>query len=200
MMFDGAQPSLMDRKIVQTLQSFVVLPILATNLLIATPATTKLPTVVVSSTDENRPLISLSTDNQQDELTLKAQKIDAYFREKKSPLAGYGMKLASEAEKNELPWSLLAAIAMIESTGYKAPCYNDPDNGFGWGSCRIKFDSIDQAIETVAAHLGGNRPTTAAHYKDKDLDGILKSYNSVIPTYGQKIKRVMKDIETYPVK
>jgi len=191
----------MDKTLVQTLQSFVVLPILATNLLIATPALDKIPTVAVPLTEENRPLNSSSTDNKQDELAIKAQKIDAYFEDRNLPLAGYGMKLASEAEKNGLPWSTLAAIAMIESTAYKNPCKSDPDNGFGWGSCRIKFNSIDQAIETVAHTIGGNNPKMAFHYKGKDIDGILKAYNppSVVPDYSQKVQRVMKTIENYPI-
>ena len=35
------------------------------------------------------------------------------------PLFGMGMKMCKEAEKNELDWRLLPAIAVRESTGGK---------------------------------------------------------------------------------
>ncbi len=128
----------------------------------------------------------------------KAEKIDAYFAAIDSPLEGYGMKFVLEAEKNNLPWTLGPAVAMRESTAGLHPC-SDGVNVFGWGSCKIKFESYDQAIETVLRNLGGNNPRTASYYKGKSVDGILNAYNppSVIPKYTSQVKAIMATIEHY---
>ena len=49
----------------------------------------------------------------------KADAIDVYFRAREMPLSGFGMKMVEEAERNELDWRLLPAIAARESTGGK---------------------------------------------------------------------------------
>lgn len=184
--------------VLRSLQSFVVLPILATNLIVSPLEANKIPTVAVLANEENGHLFKSATDNQQKVLKEKAQKIDAYFSDRKLPLAGYGEKLVIEAEKNGLPWTMLAAIAMRESTGYKFACGN---NGFGWGSCRIGFDSIDQAIETVGRNLGGNNPNTAHYYKGKDVPNILKKYNPphIAPKYVGEVLDIMRTIENYSI-
>ena len=112
------------------------------------------------------------------------------------PLSGYGMKMVEEAEKNNLDWRLLAAISVIESTGGKYKCKTAKDNPFGWGSCRIGFNSTEEAIEVVARNLGGNNPKTAYYYANKNTEGILKSYNppSIVPDYSEKVFRVMNTI------
>ena len=124
----------------------------------------------------------------------RGEMIDTFFASKDAPLLGYGRKMAEEAMKNDLDWRLLAALSFIESTSGKNPCYNDPDNVFGWGSCKIQFNSIDEAIERVAINVGGNNPKTAHHYDNKTTIGKLKSYNSVIPTYAKKIFSTMDKI------
>jgi hypothetical protein len=128
----------------------------------------------------------------------KAAKIDAYFGKYDLPLEGYGMKFVLEAEKNNLDWRLLAAIGMAESTGGKFGCHNNP---FGWGSCKIKFASYDQAIEVVAWNLGGNNPNTERHYKGKTTSQIIDTYNPpyIVATYNSKIHMIMGRIEAMPV-
>lgn len=129
---------------------------------------------------------------------IRANAIDAYFKEKDMPLYGYGMKMVEEAEKNEIDWRLLPSISVIETTGGKFMCKNPkaPNNPFGWGSCKIGFESLDKAIETIAKNLGGNNPKTAHHYSDKDIKGIIDSYNppSIVPDYYSKVLRVMNTI------
>lgn len=123
----------------------------------------------------------------------RAEKIDAYYAKRGMPLEGYGAKLVAEAEKNNLDWRLLPAIAIKESTGGKFACYKNP---FGWGSCKIKFASYDDAIEAVARNLGGNNPNTARYYKDKTTEEKLHHYNnSVVPTYTGEIMQFMELIE-----
>jgi len=125
--------------------------------------------------------ISLSSEH--------AEKIDEYFSKRGMPLEGYGAKMVKEAEKNNLDWRLLPAIAIKESTGGKFACYNNP---FGWGSCKISFKNFDDAIETVARNLGGNNPNTEQYYKDKTTREKLHHYNnSVVPPYTAEILKFM---------
>ncbi|KKR62008.1 MAG: hypothetical protein UU01_C0012G0003 [Parcubacteria group bacterium GW2011_GWA2_40_37] len=123
----------------------------------------------------------------------KVAAIDRYFRERDMPLEGMGMKMVLEAEKNGLDWRLLPAIAIQESTAGKNMFA--PNNPFGWGK-KIKFDSFDQAIETVARNLGGNNPNTDHHYAGKTTEEILKTYNppSVVHNYAKQVMNIMKDI------
>jgi len=125
----------------------------------------------------------------------KAEYIDAYFRKYDAPLEGYGMKFVLEAEKNDIDWRLLPAIAMRESTGGKQACKKVPNSVFGWGSCKISFNSIDDSIEIVTRNLGGNNPNTDHHYEDKTITQILKKYNSVIPGYSNQVIKIMKTIK-----
>lgn len=185
--------------VLRSLQSFALFPIFAANLL--TPAGDyKLPTVAVLSTPEIRPLLQGSSDNKQKEHEEKVAKVKAYFADRNLPAADYAEELVTEAEKNNLPWSFVASFMMNESTGCKFHV-KGTNNCFGWGGGKIKFDSIEDSIETVAWNLGGNNPVTAKYYKDKTLDEIIDIYNppTVNPSYKRKIKYVMDAIENYPV-
>lgn len=124
---------------------------------------------------------------------MEADAIDAYFAEHDMPLLGQGMKMVQEAELNGLDWRLLPAIAVRESSGGKNACKNNP---FGWGSCKINFNSVEEAIETVAMNLGGNNPKTARHYDNKTVKQILRAYNppSIVLRYAEQVMAIMKSI------
>ena len=126
----------------------------------------------------------------------KADAIDAYFKKYDMPLEGMGMKMVLEAEKNDIDWRLLPAIAVRESTGGQFACKKVDNNPFGWGSCKIGFDSLDGAIETVAQNLGGNNPKTARHYDNKTTKQILRAYNppSIVPRYAEQVMTIMDTI------
>ena len=126
----------------------------------------------------------------------KADAIDSYFKSKDMPLEGTGMKMILEAEKNEIDWRLLPGIAVRESTGGKHACIRVKNNPFGWGSCKIGFKTIGEAIEVVAKNLGGNNPKTERHYADKDTKQILRAYNppSIVPRYAEQVVSIMDAI------
>ncbi len=152
---------------------------------------------------QNKDSLSLFTLNQAvDEgaqiKKLKAEAIDNYFKERHMPLAGFGMKMVLEAEKNDLDWRLVPAIAVRESTGGKFECKKADYNPFGWGSCKIDFSSTDHAIEIISKNLGGNNPNTAHHYDNKTTIQILRAYNppSVVPRYAQQVIAIMDAIGT----
>ena len=122
----------------------------------------------------------------------RASKIDGYFAERSMPLEGHGLKLVLAAEKNDIDWRLLPAIAIRESSGGKNACGN---NSFGWGSCKIDFDTIEEAIEVVAWNLGANNPATAKYYRG-DMPSKLKNYNGgVVQRYPQQVLKIMERIE-----
>lgn len=129
-------------------------------------------------------------------LDLEGDAIDSYFSARKMPLAGTGRKMAEEADKNDLDWRLLPAIAVRESTGGKHACKKVPHSFFGWGSCKIGFKSEAEAIEIVAKHLGGGHENTAHYYSDKTVKEILQRYNppSVVPDYAEQVMKIMDSI------
>ncbi len=161
--------------------SFILLPVLAMSM----PA---VPQVVLSQKENIDPKIEI--------LRAQAETIDAYFEAYDMPLAGTGKKMAEEAEKNNIDWRLLPAIAVRESTGGKNDCNNVSHNAFGWGSCKIGFDSDDEAIEIIAKNLGGNDPKTEHHYAGKTTKEILKKYNppSIAPRYVPQVLSIMNAI------
>ena len=183
----------------RSLQSFVALPILATNLLFAPLAQfNQIPPAAVSVTGENGPLNVVVSDNQQKVHDEEVSKVKAYFADKNLPMADHAEELVDQAEKNHIDWTLLAGVSMIESTGCK---FERNNNCFGWGSAKIKFSSIDEGIAVVAENLGGNNPDTAKWYKGRTTEEILRTYNPpyVVSDYAQKVKSVMQDIKGYPV-
>ena len=140
--------------------------------------------------------LNQAVDSKAEELKSKAEAIDAYFASRNMPLLGTGMKMVEEAEKNDLDWRLIPAIAVRESTGGKNECKKVLNNPFGWGSCKIGFKSSGEAIEVVAKNLGGNNPNTARHYDNKDIKGILRSYNPphIVPRYAEQVISIMNAI------
>lgn len=127
---------------------------------------------------------------------IKADAIDEYFKERDMPLEGTGMKMVLEAEKNDLDWRLIPAIAVRESTGGKNECKKVSNNPFGWGSCKIGFISNEHAIEVIAMNLGGNNPNTARHYDNKTAKQILRAYNppSIVRRYAEQVISIMNAI------
>jgi hypothetical protein len=182
------------QKITRFLQSFVAIPMLA----IAAPLTgiQSIPSSVAIVSEQIN-TISTSVITKQEDIDRnkeRAEKIDAFFALYDSPLVGYGEKFVAEANKNDIDWRLLPAIAMRESTGGKHACKNVPNSVFGYGSCKISFKSVDDSIRIVAESLGGNNPNTANHYDDKTTLQILRKYNSVIKNYPKQVTEIMKMI------
>lgn len=135
-------------------------------------------------------------DEKEEILAKKAKAIDDYFEERNMPLAGHGRKMVIEAEKNDLDWRLLPAIAVRESTGGKFACKKVKFSAFGWGSCKINFESYDHSIEVVARNLGGNNPKTERYYGDKSTYQILRTYNPahIVLKYPEQVIKIMDSI------
>lgn len=187
----------------RSLQSLVVLPILTANFALVPPTTASVPTGAVVLNEKNGNSELVSVDNQQQIRDLRTAKINAYFTKRKlHKAAKESATFVSAGEKYDVDPYLLAAFAMAESTGGKFACPNDPENWYGWGSCKgVDFKSPAEAIETIARSVSGNHPNTAQYYAGKTLDEKLDAYNppSANPRYKKIIKGIMATIDATEV-
>src|SRR3989344_7207672 len=181
-------PHMENKKIIRFVESLILLPI-ATMSSVPMGSITQATVNIVQNSLTSQTVLSEKL-NKIEELAerAKAEAIDLYFKSRSMPLAGLGAKMVLEAKKHELDWRLVAAIAVRESTGGKHACKKVENNPFGWGSCKIGFDSVEESIETVARNLGGNNPKTARHYDNKSTIQILRAYNppSIVPKYAEQ--------------
>lgn len=130
----------------------------------------------------------------------RAKNIDAYFAKNNLPLSGHGETFVKVADKYNLDYRLLPAIAMRESTGGKFACpYGNDANVFGWHSCKTKFTSYEESIDKVGAHLAGEIKSTKGYYGNKTVWNKLRTYNSVIKPYPDQVIAIMNKIEIGPV-
>ena len=179
------------------LRSAVALPIMAAHLAFSpiTGAVSGIPSVAAIFPEQNRNLASEALVNQQEALAVEiGAKIDAYYGQYDLPLEGKGYELAKTALEHGLPAESLAAMAMIESTGMRpGTCAQRTNNPFGYGSCKIKFNSVDEAIETVARTLAAENESTARFYEGKTFDQKLRVYNgyNADGAYVKKVNYVM---------
>ena len=111
--------------------------------------------------------------------------LKAFFAQANCPAAELSGIFLEAADANDLDWRLLPSISFVESTGGKSARGN---NLFGWDSGRAEFSSAAESIHSVAYSLGNS-----GLYRDKDVDGILQTYNPS-PEYGRKVKGVMRRI------
>jgi len=119
-------------------------------------------------------------------------RVNQYFAERNMPLEGFGDKFAEAADRCDIDWRLLPAIAVRESSGGKQACGNNP---FGWASCRADFESVEKAIEIVGANLCGFNPRTEAYYKNKTTYERLRSYNGLVnQNYPDEVLGIMDQL------
>lgn len=102
--------------------------------------------------------------------------VDNFLSRHKSPMSGMGAVFVREADKYEIDYRLLPAIAFQESTlGKRIP--RDSHNAFGWAiytgaTSGAKFNDWEHAIEVVAKGL-----------KTKYIDQGLNSTESIMSRY-----------------
>ena len=140
----------------------------------------------------SKPLTSLAASTNLFGGDTRAATLDKIFEAYNCPLAGLGNTFVKEADKNEIPYWLVAAISFQESScGKNTPQIKlegqedvtDPDdlkfkesyNAWGWGvwGNNIKtFDSWEDGIESVSRYLG----TTFYSKGVTDTCEIMKTY------------------------
>lgn len=110
-------------------------------------------------------------------------RIEKFFHDRGAPAFRFAQDFVLAADRNNLDWRLLPIISLLESGGGKNYKNN---NIFGWKNCERKFPSVQYGIHLVAKRLGHSEL-----YRDKDLDGLLATYNPR-EEYGSTVKRMMK--------
>ena len=191
-------------KIIQFAQSLILLPFVTGTVSLGniipmkgTPETISSVFIQKENIEANGILaFNQAVDQKAKIVQAKADAIDDYFAKRKMPLVGTGVKMVEVAEKYELDWRLIPAIAVRESTGGKHQCKKVGFNPFGWGSCKIGFDSYDHAFETIAKNLAGENPNTEHHYADKSVKEILQAYNppTIVLRYAEQVISIMNVI------
>lgn len=121
--------------------------------------------------------------------------LEDFFKKYKSPLQTHAQAIVENADKYELDYRLLPAIAMKEST----LCKKIPDNsyncwGFGiYGGKITRFSSFEEAIETVSEKI-------AKDYVKKGLtdpETMMAKYNPVSQgTWADTVNLIMDRIHS----
>lgn len=89
----------------------------------------------------------------------RAQKINEVYKMYNCPLEGLGDVMVYEADKNDIPWWLVAAVSFQESScGKKTPKTAGAEsyNAWGWGvygGMVFSFDNWVRGIETVSKYF-----------------------------------------------
>lgn len=89
----------------------------------------------------------------------RAQKINEVYKIYNCPLEGMGDVMVYEADKNNIPWWLVAAVSFQESScGKKTPKVGGVEsyNAWGWavyGNMAFSFDNWVRGIETVSKYF-----------------------------------------------
>jgi len=115
----------------------------------------------------------------------RLQSLKRFFQSTNSPAERLSEQFLWAADKHSLDWRLLPSLSFVESGGGKNARNN---NLFGWNSGKTAFPSATAAIADVA-----NRLANSKLYKNKSLDGILRTYNPG-QSYTLKVKSVMRRI------
>jgi hypothetical protein len=100
----------------------------------------------------------------------RAKILQSYLKAYKSPLADHAGTFITVADKYDLDWRLLPAIAGVES-GFGNAMPKNSYNAWGWGvptgaQSGVSFESWDDAIETVGKGLRNS-------YVDQGYDTLL---------------------------
>ncbi len=108
----------------------------------------------------------------------RSQKINEIFKAYSCPLEGLGEVFVQEADKNNIPWWLVAAVSFQESScGKKSPKVDGQEtyNAWGWavyGDNVHSFDNWARGVEIVSKYMGDkfyNKGVT-------DVCEIMKTY------------------------
>lgn len=119
----------------------------------------------------------------------RVSRLQQFLSKKECPIEPLAADFIEAADRHGLDWRLLPGISFVESSGGK---FYKRNNIFGWHNAEKRFPSVRQGIHSVAYFLAHG-----ARYRDKDVDGILKTYNPR-PEYAVRVKQVMSEIGPSP--
>jgi hypothetical protein len=108
-----------------------------------------------------------------------------FLKDNRCPDQEYAEVFVAEADAHDLDWRLLPSLALVESGGGRTSRGN---NLFGWANGKITFNSIGDAIHTVASTLAHG-----SAYRGKDLTAKLATYNQGTD-YPAMVLEIMRQI------
>lgn len=120
--------------------------------------------------------------------------LEKFLARYNSPLAEHAAVLIEEADNNDIPWTLLAAISGVESTFCKA-YPRGSHNCWGWNNGKYSFKDFPDAIRTISQKLKSG-------YYNRGLDNVYKIapvYAPPSPQWPHKVARFMAMIEATEV-
>lgn len=125
----------------------------------------------------------------------RAEILQSYFESYNSPLAEYAQIFIDEADRNNLDWRLVAAIAGGESTfGHAIPPYSFNAWGYGvYGNNVRRFMSWDDGIATVSKAI---RTDYLYDSPETNVYQIGAKY-AADPNWPAKTLRFMNEIEAH---
>jgi hypothetical protein len=136
-------------------------------------------------------IATASVHNDQD-VTRNRKKFDLreailrkFLKDKHCPDQEFSEVFIAEADAHGLDWRLLPSLALVETGGGREVKGN---NLFGWANGKQKFNSIGEAIHTVASTLAHGRA-----YRGKDVGGKLAAYNQGTD-YPAMVLEIMRQI------
>jgi hypothetical protein len=107
-----------------------------------------------------------------------------------SPIADYSQALVNTADKYDIDWKLVTAIAGVESTfGKRIPI--NSYNAYGWANGNYYFISWENSIEIVTKAL-------REKYYDRGADTVIKIAPIYAPpssTWAWKVNYFMNEIK-----
>lgn len=125
-----------------------------------------------------------------EEFDPRIEKLKKFLTKYKSPLLPYAEYIVVRADESEIPWSLVVAIAGVESTFCKV-IPPKSYNCWGWRNGKHSFENYQVAIEIVSKTLKSN-------YFKKGLvtpERIGPTYAPPTPSWGAKVRYFMNQIE-----
>ncbi|HZE87175.1 MAG TPA: hypothetical protein VE090_03115 [Methylomirabilota bacterium] len=123
----------------------------------------------------------------------RAQILKSYLEGYNSPLAPFAKDMIEEADKNNLDWKLVPAIAGVESYfGQQIPPYSFNGWGFGiYGNNVRRFGSWKEGITVVSESL---RQDYMNKWGAKDINEIGALY-AASPTWAYKVQHFMDELD-----
>lgn len=121
----------------------------------------------------------------------RAARLEKYFQANTSPFSGSADDFVAIADKYELDWTLLPAIAKLESQlGQQVPAYSY--NPYGWNNGRMRFRGWIEATETVASGLRSRYAPTG----EVTAYRIGRMY-AESPTWASRVTRYQTEIGAF---
>jgi membrane-bound lytic murein transglycosylase B len=144
----------------------------------------------VSAVDKDRePVNVISFSVKYEQVDDRALRLEKYLDGRKSPMAKIAPDFIEIADKYNLDWKLLPAIAGVESTfGRYTPGNYNP---YGWNNAKTGFANWQQATETVARGL------RTLYVREGEITPakIGRKYAPPTPSWASRVGRFMAEIE-----